>query len=111
MQGFILVENVLNQKKKKKTFKQAFKIKQSKWKNQADCANYSSDCVYIVSQINSKRKNYIHMLRWKVDPQSDNNKNALTKITCTNSFLALCVKSLSLEESLANMSQDNFTIR
>ncbi len=28
----------------KNTFKKAFKIKQSKWKNQADCANYSKEC-------------------------------------------------------------------
>ncbi len=89
----------------------AFKIKQSKWRNQADCANYRTYrlhilesayiyCVYIVSCINSERNNNIHMLGWKFVPQSDKNKNALTKITCANSFLALCVKPLSLEETL-----------
>ncbi len=56
-------------------------------------------CVYIVSRINSERNNNIHMLGWKFVPQSDN-KNALTKITCANSFLALCVRPLSLEETL-----------
>ncbi len=40
------------------------------------------------------------MLGWKFFPQSDNNKNVLTKITCANIFLALCVKPLSLEETL-----------
>ncbi len=30
------------------------------------------------------------MLGWKFVPQSDNNKNALTKITCANSLLVLC---------------------
>ncbi len=34
----------------------------------------------------------------------------LTKIVCANSFLALWVKPLSLEETLY-MSEDNFTIR
>ncbi len=90
-------------KQKKNTVKKlnkAFKIKQSKRKNQADCANYSTDCVYIVSRINSERNNNIHMVGWKFVPQSDNNKNVLTKITCANSFLALCVKPLSLEETL-----------
>ncbi len=43
-QGFILVENMCKQQQQKNTFKKAFKIKQSKWKNQADCANYSKEC-------------------------------------------------------------------
>ncbi len=40
------------------------------------------------------------MLGWKFFPQSDNKKNVLTKIACANSFLAICVKPLSLEETL-----------
>ncbi len=78
--------------------KKTFKIKQSKQKNQADCANYSTECwlhilesayiycVYIVSLINSERNKNIHMLGWKFVPLFDNNKNALTKISCANSL-------------------------
>ncbi len=32
------------QQQQQNIFKKAFKIKQSKWKNQADCANYSKEC-------------------------------------------------------------------
>ncbi len=57
---------------------------QSKRKNQADCANYSTEfrlhilesayvyCVCIVSRINPERNNNIHMLGWKFFPQSGN---------------------------------------
>ncbi len=97
----------------------AFKIKQSKRKNQADRANYSTQrtytqvslyllCVYIVSRIHSERNN--NMLGWKFVTQSGNNKNMLINIMCANSFLELGVKPLSLEETL-NMSEDNSTIR
>ncbi len=70
-------------------------------------------CVYIVSRINSERNNNIHMLGWKFFPQSDNNKNARTKLTCANSFLALvlnhspsrklyiCLKIISLSDKLS----------
>ncbi len=110
LQGFILVENMCKQQQNIH-LKKAFKIKQSKQKSQADYTNYSTECwlhilesayiycVYIVSLINSERNNNIHMLGWKFVPLFDNNKNALTKKTCANSFLALCVKTLPRENS------------
>ncbi len=105
-QGFILVENVYIKKSIQDQAEQREKSSGPCQLQYRMYATYTQVSLYLLFKLF-----HILILReTEFSPQSDNNKNAPTKIMCANSFLVLCVLNHS-PSWILYISEDNFIIR